>query len=69
MTTFDLTARLRSAETSGLTKGLEFTLTIQNLLNTAPGRIATSQVYDNPYDSTNYSPVGRYIALSVSKSW
>jgi outer membrane receptor protein involved in Fe transport len=69
MTTFDLTARLRSAETSGLTKGLEFTLTVQNLLNTAPDRIATSQVYDNPYDSTNYSPMGRYIALSVSKSW
>jgi hypothetical protein len=69
MTTFDLTARLRSPETSGLTRGLEFALTIQNLLNTVPDRIAASQVYDNPYDSTNYSPVGRYIALSVSKSW
>jgi outer membrane receptor protein involved in Fe transport len=69
MTTFDLTARLRSPETSGLTKGLDVTLTIQNLLDTAPDRIATSQVYENPYDSTNYSPVGRFIALSIRKSW
>ena len=69
MTTADLTARLRSGEAAGLAKGLDIILTVQNLFNAKPDRIVTTQVYDNPYDSTNYSPVGRYIAVSVSKSW
>jgi outer membrane receptor protein involved in Fe transport len=69
MTTFDLTARLRSPESAGLAKGLDVSMTFHNLLNAKPDRIATTLVYDNPYDSTNYSPIGRYIALSVSKSW
>lgn len=69
MTTLDLTARLRSQEMSGLAKGLDVSLSVQNLLNAKPDRIATAQVYENPYDSTNYSPVGRHIAFAVSKSW
>lgn len=69
MTTFDLTVRLRSLETEGPAKGLDIVLTAQNLFNAKPARIANTLLYDNPYDSTNYSPVGRFIAISVSKAW
>jgi len=69
MTTVDLTARLRSMETSGITRGLDVVLTAQNLFNVKPAPISNPLQYDNPYDSTNYSPIGRFIALSISKSW
>jgi outer membrane receptor protein involved in Fe transport len=69
MTTVDVTARLRSLATKGPTKGIDVTLSVRNLLNAKPDRIATTLVYDNPYDSTNYSPIGRFIAISVSKTW
>ena len=69
MTTFDLTARLVSAEATGFARGLDVVLSAQNLFNAKPAQIANTLLYDNPYDSTNYSPVGRFIALSVSKSW
>src|SRR3546814_18393054 len=65
MTTLDLTARYRT-EGSGLTGGLDVTLGIQNLFNDKPDPI-TGIFLDAPYDSTNYSPIGRYISLSVAK--
>lgn len=64
LTTFDLTLLLRSAS-----QGLEGAVTIQNLFNAKPARIATSLPIDAPYDSTNYSPVGRFIAVSLRKRW
>lgn len=69
MTTLDATARLRSPEVSGLARGLDITVTIQNLFNAKPAQIANTLLYANPYDSTNYSPLGRVIAISVSKAW
>jgi outer membrane receptor protein involved in Fe transport len=69
MTIFDITGRLRSGATSGPMRGLEATLTIQNVFNAKPARIATSLPSDAPYDSTNYSPVGRFVALSLLKKW
>lgn len=42
---------------------------IQNLFNVAPAVIATSLHYDTPYDSTNYSPVGRFVAFELVKRW
>ena len=69
MTTFDLTGRWRSSATSGLLKGLDVGLTAQNLFNAKPDIIATTLPSDAPYDSTNYSPVGRFIAVSVAKTW
>src|SRR3546814_3247098 len=61
MTTLDLTARYRT-EGSGLTGGLDVTLGIQNLFNDKPDPI-TGIFLDAPYDSTNYSPIGRYVSL------
>jgi outer membrane receptor protein involved in Fe transport len=69
MTIFDITGRLRSGATSGPMRGLEASLTIQNVFNAKPARIATSLPSDAPYDSTNYSPVGRFVAVSLLKKW
>lgn len=69
MTTFDLTARLRSPANAGLARGLDAVLTLQNMFNAKPARVASTLPYTNPYDSTNYSPIGRFVAISVSKTW
>lgn len=68
MTTVDLVSRYQT-ESRGLLGGLEFQISILNLLNATPARIRTSQPYNTPYDSTNYSPAGRVIGLSVGKEF
>jgi outer membrane receptor protein involved in Fe transport len=69
MTTFDLSARYRVRETGTPLDGLEFTVSAQNLFNAKPAPIATTAPSHTPYDSTNYSPVGRLLALEVRKTW
>jgi iron complex outermembrane receptor protein len=68
MTTFDLTVRHRSLPV--LDKGgFEAGLSVLNIANRMPRRIPVSAFYYPPFDSTNYSIQGRYIGLSVGKSW
>jgi outer membrane receptor protein involved in Fe transport len=69
ITTFDLTFRYQSGSGPRWRRGLSATLTVQNLFNAKPGRIATTRPSDAPYDSTNYSPVGRFVAASLVKKW
>jgi outer membrane receptor protein involved in Fe transport len=69
MTTFDLTGRLKSRAVVGPTRGVEVSLSVQNLFNDKPAIIATTFPSDAPYDSTNYSPVGRFAAASLLKKW
>lgn len=49
--------------------GLELALTIQNLFNDEPPIIPQSAPSNVPYDSTNFSPVGRFIAFGVRRHW
>ena len=49
--------------------GLEFSLTIQNLFNDKPDVIGQTGPNTTPYDSTNYSPIGRFIAFGVRRHW
>jgi iron complex outermembrane recepter protein len=67
LTSFDLTARYRSLG-SGLFGGLDMTLGVQNLFNAKPGAVV-GIFLEAPYDSTNYSPVGRYVSFSIAKKW
>lgn len=67
MTPVDLTLRYRGD--SGLLRGFDLIASVQNLFNAKPSPIATSLFYDTPYDSTNYSPLGRFVSLSVSRKW
>lgn len=69
MTSADLTARYRFDSGQGLLRDLEVALSIQNMFNETPANIATTLFYDTPYDSTNYSPVGRFISFGISKKW
>lgn len=69
MTTFDLTLRYRTPTQKGLFGGLDLSLSVQNIFNEQPDRIRTTLPYDAPYDSTNYSPVGRYISIGITKAW
>lgn len=49
--------------------GLEVSLTVQNVLDDKPGRIGQTGPTDTPYDSTNYSPIGRFLAVGVRRHW
>ncbi|MDR3511832.1 MAG: TonB-dependent receptor [Caulobacteraceae bacterium] len=68
-TTLDLNLAYSAQARSGPLSGLEVSLAITNLLDAAPpyargAAIGTPGVY---FDSTNTSPVGRFIALTVRK--
>lgn len=67
MTTIDLIGRL--AIGSQQKPALTLTLTVDNLFNRRPAVIRTNGSSDTPYDSTNFSPIGRFIALTISRSW
>jgi len=61
--TFDLSATVMAGH------GFDFGITVNNLFNAKPPIIVTGSGYDTPYDSTNFSAVGRFISVSLRKSW
>jgi outer membrane receptor protein involved in Fe transport len=67
-TTADAALRYTTAG-NGALSGLSFALSAQNLFDRAPPLYTptTSAAYAVPYDSTNYSAIGRFVSLSVSK--
>jgi len=69
MTPVDLTIRFQRPSGRGLLDGLDLTLSVQNALNAKPAVIATTLFYDTPYDSTNYSPFGRVVSVTVARKW
>ncbi|AYJ84846.1 TonB-dependent receptor (plasmid) [Sphingomonas paeninsulae] len=68
-TSFDLTARYRTPASAGAFSGLDVTLAVQNLFNDKPSAIPVSLFLLAPYDSTNGSPIGRFVSLTVAKKW
>lgn len=62
-TSVDLTARFK------LGSSFEVGLDALNIFNAKPDVIFTSAVSDTPFDTTNYSPIGRFIAANVSWKW
>lgn len=69
MTMLDLSARYRTGTGHGVLDGLDLVLSVQNVTDQHPARIATTLLYDAPYDSTNQSPVGRFVSFSIAKKW
>jgi len=69
MTPVDLTLRLQRPLGRGVLDGLDLTLSVQNAFNAKPAVITTSLFYDTPYDSTNYSPFGRVVSVTVARKW
>lgn len=68
-TTFDATLRYDTGARDDAWSNLALELSAQNLLNRAPPLYAATSLTNAPYDSTNYSAVGRFLSLSVSKHW
>jgi len=69
-TTFDATLSYYATALDGALSGLEFALSANNLFDRAPPQhTITSSYFLPPYDATNYSPVGRFLNLSVAKRW
>ncbi|WP_202839126.1 TonB-dependent receptor [Luteimonas saliphila] len=70
-TTVDATIRYAADRNSGAWSDLEFALSAQNLFDRPPSlyTIAANRQHVPPYDSTNYSPVGRFLNFSISKRW
>ncbi|MGH8158498.1 MAG: TonB-dependent receptor plug domain-containing protein [Rhodanobacter sp.] len=68
-TTFDAALRYDTGARYDAWTNLTFELSAQNLLNRAPPLYAVTSLTYTPYDSTNYSAVGRFLNLSLSRHW
>jgi outer membrane receptor protein involved in Fe transport len=72
-TTLDTTLRYATGERGDGWSNLDFAFSLNNLFNKAPPLYtpASADAVANvpPYDQTNYSAIGRYLSLSISKHW
>ena len=63
LATLDLSAIVKAGG------GFELGANIQNLFNAKPPIIFTGSGYDTPFDTTNYSAIGRFLSVQIRKSW
>lgn len=66
-TTFDVVAQIRSTASDGFFRNFEVQLAALNFLNRNPAGIRNSVPYLPPYDSLNYSAVGRFLGVTITK--
>jgi outer membrane receptor protein involved in Fe transport len=69
MTTLDLVGRFAVGRNDHGHAAFDITVTLNNIFNARPDIIRTTGSSDTPYDSTNFSPVGRFIGLTVERKW
>lgn len=67
--TLDLTAQIAVGAAPGRPPAFDLTLVVNNLFNDRPPAIRINGSSDTPYDSTNYSPIGRFLGVKVSRTW
>ncbi|WP_187471082.1 TonB-dependent receptor plug domain-containing protein [Luteimonas viscosa] len=69
-TTLDAALRFATTASANVLPGLELTIAGQNLFNRVPPPTTPwLPAYAPPYDATNYSAVGRFLSISLSKQW
>lgn len=68
-TTVDANFRYSTRSESGAFSGIDLALSVHNLLDREPPFVTPIADFAVNYDSTNYSPVGRFVSFSVSKRW
>jgi outer membrane receptor protein involved in Fe transport len=68
-TTFDLTLRYDTSARDGIFSNMAFEASAQNLFDRDPPLYVVTSLENAPYDSTNYSAIGRFLSLSISKRW
>jgi len=69
LTSFDATARYQLAGKRSLLGDFDLTLSVQNIFNAKPPVIRSNFAFTEPYDSTNYTPFGRFVSFAISKHW
>ncbi|WOF44543.1 TonB-dependent receptor [Sphingopyxis indica] len=62
-TTLDVTARIKVSSKT------ELSIAALNVFDAKPTAIATARSTDTPFDTTNYSPAGRFLGLTVRQEW
>ena len=67
--TLDLNASLRTGQNSGALRGIELRLSALNILNAKPHFVRNVFPGEISIDSTNESPVGRFLGISIRKLW
>jgi iron complex outermembrane recepter protein len=67
--TVDLNASVRTGAASGPFRNIELRLSALNVLNQKPNFTRAVFPEEAPYDSTNESPVGRFLGVSIRKVW
>lgn len=67
--TVDLGASYDLIGGQGRDPGLTISFTVNNLFDDTPQAIRTTGPTDTPYDSTNFSPIGRFIAVGIRRHW
>src|SRR5690348_7365899 len=68
-TTFDLTLHYETGARDSIFSNMTFEASAQNLFNREPPLYAVTDFANAPYDSTNYSAIGRFLSFSISKRW
>lgn len=68
-TTFDATVRYDAGDRGSWASGVALEVSLQNALDRTPPLYAATSPAFAPYDSTNYSAIGRFAAVAVSKRW
>ena len=68
-TTLDLSGSFRTNAAEGPFGNLELRVSALNVLDEKPSPIRTGSLGGAPYDSTNQSPVGRFLGISLRKIW
>lgn len=67
--TVDLSGQLALLGNREERRSLSLSVTLSNLLDHRPQQIRTTGPTDTPYDSTNDSPIGRFVAVGVRGRW
>lgn len=68
-TSIDAVARIRTTSANGPLSGIEATISVLNLFNEKPAIVRTTNPATPPYDSANYSSIGRVISFTLTKAW
>jgi outer membrane receptor protein involved in Fe transport len=67
--TVDAVLRYDTGPGDSAWSGWAFELSAQNLFDRKPPLYTTVSPSHMPYDSTNYSAIGRFLSASISKRW
>ncbi|PZU06719.1 MAG: TonB-dependent receptor [Sphingomonas sp.] len=70
-TTFDASIRYNTQNHDGPLQNVSIIVSAQNIFNKRPpyAKPTSGQSYYVNYDSTNYSSIGRFVSVTISKDW